>query len=133
MYDTAKLLSISKVLEKMIHHTANDIFNTYRDKFLIMEVTYIVPAVWGAIKNGELDETQKEIHKKTNKLVEDSITTFFLKDPAEPQAYAIRYLVNMNIIYYISYSIETTKNKLCQGKINTENMLKNMEPPGLLS
>lgn len=133
MDDTAKLLSISKVLEKMIHHTANDIFNTYQDKFLIMEVTYIVPAVWGVIKNGELDETQKEIYKKTNKLVEDSITTFFLKESAEPQAYAIRYLVNMTIIYCISYLIETTKNKLCQDKINTENMLKNMPLPGLLS
>ncbi len=130
MDETTKLLSISKILEKKIDHTANEIFNTYRDKFLIEKFTYIIPAVWGVIKDGKLDETQKEIYRTTNKLVEDSISAFSIKDLSAPQAFAIRYLVNRTIIYTISYMIQITKNKLVNDKINADNMLINLEPDG---
>ena len=130
MDETMKLLSISKVLEKMINYTANDIFYTYRDTLLMMENTYIVPAVWGAMKNGDLDETQKEIHKKTKKLVEDSISAFFIKNMSDPQAFALKYLVNRTMIYTISYMIETTRNQISQGNINANDMLINLKPMG---
>ncbi len=130
MDEAIKLLSISKVLEKMINHTANDIFYTYRDQFLMMENTYIVPAVWGAMENGELDETQKEIHTKTKKLVQDSISALFIKKMTDPQAFAIKYLVNRTMIYTISYMIETTKNQVSQGSINADDMLINLKPMG---
>ncbi|CCK81788.1 MULTISPECIES: hypothetical protein [Desulfobacula] len=130
MDEAIKLLSISRVLEKMINHTANDIFYTYRDMFLMMENTYIVPAVWGAMENGELDETQKEIHKKIKKLVNDSISALFIKNMTDPQAFAIKYLVNRTMIYTISYMIETTRNQVSQGAITANDMLTNLKPMG---
>ena len=130
MDKTAELLSISKILENKLDHVANEIFHTYRDKFLIEKITYIVPAVWGVIKDGKLDETQKEIYRTTNKLVEDSISAFSIKDLSDPQAFAIRYLVNRTLIYTISYIIEMTKNQLVHGKISADNMLINLEPSG---
>ena len=130
MGKTEKLLNISKVLEKMIDHTANEIFDTYRDKFLMSEITYIIPAIWGVTKTGELDETQKEIHTKTNKLVEDSIAAFAIKNPSGSEAFAIRYLVNRTMIYTISYMIEMTKNQISQGTLNTNDMLINLTPMG---
>ncbi len=130
MDKTTKLLSISKILEKKIDHAATEIFNTYRDKFLIEKFNYIIPAVWGVKKDGKLDETQKEIYRTTNKLVEDSISAFSIKDLSAPQAFAIRYLVNRTMIYTISYMIQITKNQLVNGKINADNMLINLEPDG---
>ena len=130
MDNTTKILSISKILEKKIDHTVNEIFATYRDKFMMTEITYIIPAVWGGIKNGELDETQKEIYGKVNKLVEESLSAFSTDKVNESQAFAIRYLVNRSIIYTISYMIEMTKNQLAQGTINADNMLLNLEPGG---
>jgi hypothetical protein len=130
MDKTTELLSISKVLEKITDHTTNEIFDTYRDKLLLEGITYVIPAVWGVVKEGELDETQKEIHKKTQKLVEDSLSALFIKEISAPQAFAIRYLVNRTIIFSISYMIEMTKAKVCEGTINTNQMLANMEPTG---
>ena len=128
MDKTTELLSISKELEKITDHTTNEIFDTYRDKLLLEGITYIIPAVWGVVKDGELDETQKEIHKKTQKLVEDSLSALFIKGISAPQAFAIRYLVNRTIIFSISYMIEMTKAKVCEGTINT-NVTINFQIP----
>ncbi len=130
MDKTAELLSISKVLEKMTDLTTNEIFDTYRDKLLLEGATYVIPAVWGVVKEGELDDTQKEIHQKTKKLVEDTLSALFIKGISAQQAFAIRYLVNRTIIYTISYLIEMTKTRVCEGSIDTGQMLANMEPTG---
>jgi hypothetical protein len=130
MDETTALLSISKILEEKINHTSNEIFDTYRDKFLMEKINYIIPAVWGTMKDGTLDETQREIYQKTDQLVRDSISAFSKEDLTAPQAFAIRYLVNNTIIFSISYMIEMTKNKLTQGELTAANMLINQEPMG---
>ncbi len=55
------LMKISKVVGPLIDKTVNDIFVSYREKLVTGPITYIVPAVWGARKEGEPDRTQKEI------------------------------------------------------------------------
>ncbi len=130
MDETAKLLGISKTLEKLIDHTVNDIFDTYSNQFLIEEITYIIPAVWGHVENAELDDIQKAIYKKASKLVDDSISALFIKNLNDPQAFAIRYLVNRVIIYTITYRVEMTKKQISQDKIKADNLLMNLSPSG---
>lgn len=130
MDQIANLLSISKVLEKNIDKVVYEIFEIYKDKFLIEEIGYIIPAVWGGMKNGELDETQREIHKRTNRLVDDSISALVLENTSAPQLFAIRFLINRTIIYTISYMIEMNRNQLSQGRINARDMLINLKPMG---
>ncbi|MCP3874390.1 MAG: hypothetical protein GY699_14705 [Desulfobacteraceae bacterium] len=130
MDETAKLLSISKTLEKLINHTVDDIFNTFSNQFLIADISYIIPAVWGVVENAELDDIQKIIHKKTSKLVDDSILAFSIKDMNDSQAFAIKYLVNRVIIYTITYRVEMTKNQISEDKIEANNLLMNFPPSG---
>lgn len=130
MDETKKILSISKTLETLINYTVDDIFNTYSNQFLIEEITYIIPAVWGVTVNSKLDDIQKSIHKSIAKLVQDCISAFSIKNLNDPQAFAIRYLVNRVVIYTITYRIEMTKNQISQKKINAENLLINFPPSG---
>ncbi len=130
MDETTKLLSLSKTLEKLIDLTVSDIFDTYSNQFLIEEITYIIPAVWGAAENIELDDIQKTIHKKVSNLVEDSISAFSIKNLNDPQSFAIRYLINRVVIYTITYRIEMTKNQISKDKINADNLLMNLNPTG---
>ncbi len=130
MDETARLLGPSKTLEKLIDHTVNDIFNTYSNQFLIEDITYIIPAVWGHVENAELDDIQKVIHKKVSKLVDDSISALSIKNLNDPQAFAIRYLVNRVMIYTITYRVETTKKQISEEKINADNLLMNLSPTG---
>ena len=130
MDETAKLLGLSKTLEKLIDHTVNDIFDTYSNQFLIEDITYIIPAVWGYVKNAELDDIQKAIHKKTSKLVDDSISALLIEDLSDPQAFAIRYLVNRVMIYTIAYRIEMTKKHISEEKIKADDFLMNHTPTG---
>ncbi|MCF6249059.1 MAG: hypothetical protein L3J69_17125 [Desulfobacula sp.] len=130
MDETKKLLSISKTLENLINYTVDDIFNTYSNQFLIEDITYIIPAVWGVTGKDQLDDIQKAIHKSILNLVDGCIAAFSIKDLNDPQAFAIRYLVNRIIIYTITYRVEMTKNQISEEKINAENLLMNFPPAG---
>lgn len=103
MNDTEKLLSIGKTIDNLINHAVNTIFTTHRDTFAVKEISYIIPAVWGAAKSGELDKTQKKIHGDVDRLVENVISALYIKNMTDPQKFAIRYLVNRLIIYNISF------------------------------
>ncbi len=130
MDETKKLLSISKTLENLINYTVDDIFNTFSNQFLMEDITYIIPAVWGVTGNAELDDIQKVIHKNIVKLVDDSISAFSIENLNDPQAFVIRYLVNRVVIYTITYRVEMTKNKISEKKINADNLLMNFPPSG---
>ncbi len=130
MDDTAELLSISKSLEKFISQATDEIFDTHLNQFLVEDISYIIPAVWGAKANEELDEIQKAIHIEVSKLVDESLQAFSANDLKDPQVFAIRYLINLVIIYTISYRIENTKNQISEKKIDADNLLMNLPISG---
>jgi uncharacterized protein YgbK (DUF1537 family) len=109
MNDTEKLLSIGKTIENLINHSVTMIFNTYMETFVAKENSYIIPAVWGAVKDGELDATQKAIHKDVKQLVENVISALFIKNMTDPQRFALGYLVNRIVIYNISFMNQLAK------------------------
>ena len=53
-----RILKIKEIIDK----TTNVIFITYKEELLFEPITYILPAAWGRIKDGELSSTQKEIY-----------------------------------------------------------------------
>ncbi len=130
MDDTAELLSISKSLENFISQATDEIFDTHLNQFLVEDISYIIPAVWGAKANEELDEIQKAIHIEVSKLVDESLQAFSANDLKDPQVFAIRYLINLVIIYTISYRIENTKNQISEKKIDADNLLMNLPISG---
>ncbi|WDP90150.1 MAG: hypothetical protein HUN04_10710 [Desulfobacter sp.] len=127
MDNTRQLLSISKPLEQMIDKTANEIFKIYRAKLLLEDNTYIIPGVWGTVRDGDLDDTQREIHIMASRLVDKAISAFGFNHLSSSQRFALRYLVNRTLIYTVSYMIQVTKNQV---SLKQESLLMNLPPMG---
>jgi len=127
------LRKISKNVGLMIDGTVMEIFRLYKMQLLSEPVDYIVPAVWGAIKDGSLDTTQKEIYRQLSPVVNRIIDLFEFKDINNAQVFAIEFLVKSLIINKISYLIDGAKNRhvneLGRHKTNL-NILNNVEMLG---
>lgn len=130
MTETAELLSISKALENLIDETASLIFDQYHERLLERENTYIIPAVWGVMKNSPLDDIQKNIHQTTHWLVEEAVSALNIHQMSDPQAFALRYLINRCLIYTMTYKIETTRSLIARKKMEAAELLKQMPPSG---
>lgn len=130
MDDTQEILSISKVLEKMIDKTAHEIFKTHRERLLKEDNTYVIPGVWGAVKDGCLDTTQRCIHTRASALVEQALSELGTAALSPSQRFAIRYLVNRTLIYAISYMTQVTKSRIQAGEFENRQILMNLPPMG---
>ena len=102
-----KLLKIKEIIDD----TTNEIFISHKAEFMLEEITYIVPAVWGKIKHGKLTDTQLEINGKINDVITDIIQMLDLKDLNNLQEFAFEYLIRGLIISKITYLIEASKHR----------------------
>ena len=102
-------------------------------KLLTEPLTYVVPAVWGAKKDGELTATQKEINRQIVPAIEQILESLQFKDMPGAQKFAIGFLVRGLIISKIAYMMETLKNHVTE-KIDSgqedEYDLEHLEPLG---
>ena len=130
MDNTKRIVSISRKIDEMINKLVSDILIVYRDKLLFEDSTYIIPAVWGAVKNGALDKTQKEINKKIKKITEKVISTMDIAKLLDPQKFAVQYLINRTIISSITYLIEIGKSQLAGNTTSNKDLIKNLKPMG---
>lgn len=127
------IMRMSKVIGPLIDDKINEIFTEYRRELLEEPITYIVPAIWGAKKDGELTETQKEMNRKIVQVIEETLKLLEIEALRETQKFAITYLIRGYMISKIAYMIEFSKNQ----NINEESIIKdnviplgNIEPLG---
>ncbi|MBW1741182.1 MAG: hypothetical protein JRJ42_08630 [Deltaproteobacteria bacterium] len=126
-------IGIIKVIGPLIDRTANRIFTLYKTRLLTEPITYIVPAVWGAKKDGELTVTQKEIYKQVAPVIKEIFDAFQFKALNDAQAFAVGFLIRGLIISKITYMIELIKNQTMSKKISEESetdILEHLEPAG---
>ena len=111
---------------------AIDIFKYYRQILMDKPITYIVPAVWGIIQGGELDDTQRKMNSTISPALEDIIKIFKHHELSKEQEFAIRYLVNGYFISKIVYMIELYRNRRMKTdpNLNHEILLEGLEPIG---
>jgi len=124
------LLSAGRNIDGMVNKLVNDIFLLYRDTLIFEDITYIIPAVWGAAPDKELDKTQTDIHSMTQITEEKIITALNINNLTEPQKFALRYLINRTLISTISFMIQMAKNGLSGIGTSGEDLLRHMEPSG---
>lgn len=105
------LLKITKIIGPLIDSTANEIFAAYNTKLLNEPVTYIVPAVWGAKKDGELTATQKEMNRQIAPVIRQILDSLQLKGLTGAQEFAIGFLIRGLIISKTCHMIEMVKNR----------------------
>lgn len=127
------VVKVAKIIGPLIDGTANEIFTSYNTKLLSEPITYIVPAVWGARKDGELTATQKEINKQVAPVIKKVFESLQLRDLGGAQEFALWFLIRGLIIAKITYLIEAFK-KLVNDKTDSEkqhpNILYDLVPLG---
>jgi hypothetical protein len=127
------LMEIAKVIGPLIDDAAKEIFASYQMKLLTEPLTYIIPAVWGAKKDGELTPTQKEISRQIVPVIEQIIQSLRFKELTGAQEFAIGFLVRGLIISKTTYMIEVVKNRIIDNTDSRQHNdygLEQLEPVG---
>jgi len=104
-------MRISRVIGPLIDKTAEEIFISYKTRLLSEPIIYIVPAVWGAKKEGELEDTQKEINIKVIPVINELFDALRIRDLSGAQEFAIGFIIRGLIISKITYMIEAVRNR----------------------
>ena len=124
---------ITKVIGPYMDKAALGVFQRHREKLVRMPITYIVPAVWGAVKSGTLDDAQNAMHAGIRPFIEKVDELVDRDTLSAPQRFAFQYLVRSLFITKISFIIQSFKNLTYEteycGRIETE-FLENAEPAG---
>ncbi|RLC17112.1 MAG: hypothetical protein DRI57_10240, partial [Deltaproteobacteria bacterium] len=104
--ESGDVVAFAKAIESIIDETSLKIFRAYKDTLLAEPNIYIVPAVWGATKDGELTDIQREIHAKILPSIREILKLLHQENIASAQDFAIGYLVRGLFISKIIYMIE---------------------------
>jgi hypothetical protein len=105
-------LRLTRQFEKMLRHTCMDIFTAHRSVLLAEPIVYIVAAVWGSPKWGELTSTQLEIFARVKPVVEQMQLALESEKLDQEQTFVRGYLIRGLLITRIFYMIELWKNNI---------------------
>lgn len=109
------------------------IFRSYWRLLLEQPNTYIVPAVWGIKKDGELDSTQREIYSIIRPVIDRTLNAPEFQGLNRNQTFAFRYLIHAYLIAKIGYMIEYFKNRCVKVPIESnplDTIMQSLEPVG---
>ncbi len=126
------VVTFAREIERRIDRTSLEIFRTFKTTLLTESNIYIVPAVWGAVKEGDLTDTQREIHAMVSPVIMEILDSLQQDNMNSAQNFAIAYLVRGFFISKIIYMIEFYKNLSGTGPEFCEQItsLKDVEPLG---
>jgi hypothetical protein len=103
---------LSRVIGPLLDKTVNEVFLAHKDVLLTEPITYIVPAVWGASKDGKLTDRQEEINRQIAPVIRETLAVLDISALSESQSFAIGFMIRGLIISKITYMIEALKNKM---------------------
>ncbi len=106
------MLEIARKIGPLIDEVTNKTFMDHRDTLLKEPITYIVPAVWGAIKDGKLTRVQKDINHRFDPVVRQVLGVLVPESATQAQRYAISYILRGLMISKITFMIEGYKNRV---------------------
>jgi hypothetical protein len=106
------MLEIARKIGPLIDEVTNQIFMDHRETLVKEPITYIVPAVWGAIKDGKLTRAQKEINQRFAPVVREVMSLLVPESASPSQRYAISYILRGLMISKITFMVEGLKNRM---------------------
>jgi 3-phosphoglycerate kinase len=115
-------MEIANVVGPLIDKLVWDIFVAHREELLDKPITYIVPAVWGAKKDGELTSIQRVINEQVAPIIGKIFGLFKMKDLDYSQEFALTFLIRGIIIAKITYMIEALRNRLNERTLDEQSM-----------
>jgi hypothetical protein len=131
--DPGNILIMANAVSTRIDKMAWDVFSSFRMELLAKPITYIVPAIWGTKKDGELTPLQERIHARVNTQIDEIFGALQIKELTDAQEFAVKYLIRDLVISKIAYMIESFRVKLDATALSgqfIEDYLKNIEPKG---
>lgn len=125
---------LGKSMGDRIDRLAHEIFVTHRSVLFFEHATYIVPAVWGAKKEGGLTAVQKDINSRVEPVVRELMMDLGLEDPSDEQKFAVEFMLRGLLITKITYMLELGKNMglapVDKNQKEKKHPLTDMEPWG---
>jgi hypothetical protein len=109
--EAGDVTQIARRIGSMLDKGAMEIFSDYRSELLSRPITYIVPAVWGAMKESDPDETQREMNGRITPLVEEVYNALVCTGQDTSRRFALGYLIRGYLISKITYMIEASRNR----------------------
>jgi len=120
-------------LERILSGAALAVFQGHWEALLEQPSSYIVPAIWGANLEGNLDFVQAEIHAALEPVVGMILDRMSSSESPEALRYTFRYLLNGLLIYKISYMVECYRNLVVDSegdRLHPPSLLAEMAPAG---
>lgn len=124
---------LGKSMGDRVDRLAHEIFVCHRSVLFYEHATYIVPAVWGAKKEGGLSAVQKDINSRVEPVIRELVADLGLANPSDAQKFAVEFIIRGLLITKVTYMLELGKNMglACPGKDRKEkHPLTDMEPLG---
>ena len=100
---------ITCIIRPILHKLISELLEAYAIQLLIEPDDYIVPAIWGAKKNGKLDDIQRQIHDRINLSVMQIRDMVRSGETNLSQEFAIEFLIRENILFNIAYSLKRSR------------------------
>ena len=110
------LLKIAKDIETIVDGVSSRIFAKYSEYLLVEDITFIVPAVWGAARDGDLIDIQKEIHREVAPFFQLAFQALDLRKIRPDQEFALGYILRSLIVSKIVYMIEASKRRQAESR-----------------
>lgn len=116
------VMQIADIIGPMIEKAVWDIFVGYRVELLSEDITFVIPAIWGAKKDGELTLTQKAINGQIVPVIKRIFELLDIRDLDSSQEFALNYLIRGLIIAKITYMIEAFRSRLKDKTLDEQNL-----------
>jgi len=127
------IMQLADIIGPMIEKVVWDIFLGYRVELLSEDITFVIPAIWGAKKDGELTSTQKAINGQIVPVIKKIFELLDIRDLDSSQDFALNYLIRGLIIAKITYMIEAFRSRLKDRSVDEQNLkdaLLHFKPQG---
>ncbi len=95
-------------IKEIIDETTDTVFVLFKKQLLSNPITYIIPAVWGKLRQQELNRDQRNIYRTIETMVSDVIEIMDFDEISESQRFAIEYLIRGLVISKITYLIASS-------------------------
>ncbi|TRZ47873.1 hypothetical protein D4S03_10880 [bacterium] len=127
------IMQIADIIGPLIEKAVWDIFVGYRAELLSEPIAFVVPAIWGAKKDGELTAVQKAINEQIVPVIKRIFELLDIRDLDASQEFALNYLIRGLIVSKITYMIEAFRSRLKERTLDEQGLkdaLLHFKPQG---
>jgi hypothetical protein len=116
------IMKIANIIGPLLDGVVHDIFIAYRMELLSEPITYIVPAVWGAKKEGDLTPVQKDIYARVTPAINKAFDSLQMGNLRSDQEFALNFLIRGIVISKITYMIEAFRSRLNERSLDEQSL-----------